>query len=230
MAKSVLIKSSIGKKYWMALTGLFLISFLTIHLLGNFQLLKNDGGDAFNVYAKFMTTFLPIKIVSYLLYGSILFHAIDGFLLAYQNRKARPVRYAMEKGGANSGWHSRSMALLGTLILIFIVTHMAQFWAQMKFGFVREVPIEGEMYKDLYTLVALAYSKTDPMGIFWTIAYVFSMVVLAFHLWHGYSSAFQTLGIRHKKFQFPIKLTSYVVAFGIPLGFAIIPIIMYIKS
>jgi succinate dehydrogenase / fumarate reductase, cytochrome b subunit len=121
--------------------------------------------------------------------------------------------------------------LLGTLILIFIVTHMAQFWGQMKFGFVREVMIEDESYKDLYSLVAIAYSKTSGfMGIFWTVAYVVSMVVLSFHLWHGYSSAFQTLGIRHKKFQFPIKITSYLVAFGIPAGFAIIPILMYINS
>ncbi len=230
MAKSVLLKSSIGKKYWMALTGLFLISFLLIHLLGNFQLLKHDGGQAFNEYAKFMTTFLPIKIVSYLLYASILLHALDGFLLAAQNRKARPIRYAKENGGANSGWSSRSMALLGTLLLIFIVTHMTQFWGQMKFGFVREVLYEGEVYKDLYTLVAIAYSKQDPMGLFWVIVYTISMVVLAFHLWHGYGSAFQTLGIRHKKFRLIAKLTSYVVAIGLPAGFAIIPIIMYFNS
>jgi succinate dehydrogenase / fumarate reductase cytochrome b subunit len=94
MAKSALIKSSIAKKYWMALTGLFLCLFLTGHLAGNLQLLIPDNAAAFNQYALFMTTNPAVKLLSYLTYISIIFHAVDGIMLAIQNKKARPIAYA----------------------------------------------------------------------------------------------------------------------------------------
>ena len=135
MAKSAFLKSSIAKKYWMALTGLFLCLFLTGHLLGNLQLLSTskDAALHFNQYALFMTTNPAVKILSYLTYISIIFHAIDGIVLTVQNRKARPVRYVMNKPGKNTIWASRNMAVLGTIILVFIVTHMVSFWARMHF-------------------------------------------------------------------------------------------------
>lgn len=136
MSKSVLLKSSIAKKYWMALTGLFLCVFLVGHLAGNLQLFMHgeEGKRAFNEYAYFMQHNPFIKILSWVTYISILFHAIDGFLLAFQNKKARPVNYAYNKPSANSSWASRNMALLGSVILIFIVTHMANFWWKMKYA------------------------------------------------------------------------------------------------
>ncbi len=135
MSKSVLIKSSLAKKYWMALTGLFLCLFLVGHLLGNLQLFMTDeaGRLQFNQYAYFMTTNPAVKILSYVTYISILFHAIDGFLLTYQNRKARPQQYAHTNRNANSKWYSRNMAILGTILLVFISTHMVHFWAKMHF-------------------------------------------------------------------------------------------------
>src|SRR6476660_8517993 len=132
MAKSALLKSSIGKKYWMALTGLFLCLFLAGHLAGNLQLIFGDALH-FNQYALFMTTNPAVKILSYVTYISILFHSIDGILLTVQNRSARPVGYAYERQEANTKFSSRNMALLGTLILIFIVTHMVTFWGAMHF-------------------------------------------------------------------------------------------------
>ena len=135
MSKSVLLKSSLAKKYWMALTGLFLCTFLVGHLLGNLQLLAGgeEGKLAFNQYAYFMSHNIFIKVLSYVTYISIIFHVIDGFMLVSQNRKARPVKYAYSKPNANSSWTGRSMAILGTLILVFIVTHMVNFWAKMHF-------------------------------------------------------------------------------------------------
>lgn len=140
MSKSVLIKSSLAKKYWMALTGLFLCLFLLGHLLGNLQLFMTDeaGRLQFNQYAYFMTTNPAVKILSYVTYISILFHAIDGFLLTIQNRKARPQQYAHTQRSANSKWYSRNMAILGTIILVFISTHMVHFWAKMHFS---EMPL-----------------------------------------------------------------------------------------
>lgn len=132
MAKSAILKSSLAKKYWMALTGLFLCLFLAGHLAGNLQLIFGSALQ-FNQYALFMTTNPAVKLLSYLTYISILFHAIDGIILTIQNRKARPIRYAKENASANSAWASRNMAVLGTLILVFIVTHMVNFWAKMHF-------------------------------------------------------------------------------------------------
>ena len=136
MSKSVLLKSSIAKKYWMAITGLFLCLFLVGHLLGNLQLFSGGeaGRRAFNAYAYFMQTNPFIKVMSYLTYLSILFHAIDGIMLAVQNKKARPVQYAMTNAKANSSSASRKMAVLGSIIFIFIATHMVNFWAKMHFG------------------------------------------------------------------------------------------------
>ena len=136
MSKSVLLKSSLAKKYCMAATGLFLCLFLVGHLLGNLQLFAGgeEGRRAFNEYAYFMAHNPAIKIMSYITYISILFHAIDGILLTIENKKARPIGYAHSNPGANSSWASRNMALLGSLILIFIVTHMAHFWYKAKIG------------------------------------------------------------------------------------------------
>lgn len=140
MSKSVLLKSSLAKKYWMALTGLFLCLFLAGHLAGNLQLFMTGeaGRLQFNQYAYFMTTNPAVKILSYVTYISILFHAIDGFLLTFQNKKARPQQYAHTQRNANSKWYSRNMAVLGTIILVFITTHMVHFWAKMHFS---EMPL-----------------------------------------------------------------------------------------
>ena len=140
MSKSVLLKSSLAKKYWMAFTGLFLCLFLAGHLAGNLQLFMSGeaGRLQFNQYAYFMTTNPAVKILSYVTYISILFHAIDGFLLTVQNKKARPQQYAHTQRNANSKWYSRNMAVLGTIILVFIATHMVNFWAKMHFS---EMPL-----------------------------------------------------------------------------------------
>ena len=96
--------SSLGKKLVMALTGLFLCTFLIVHLVGNLQLFKDDTGQAFNAYAYFMTHFTPIKVVSYLLYASIIIHALYALIISAGNRKARPIAYATQAGSQNSPW------------------------------------------------------------------------------------------------------------------------------
>lgn len=208
----------------MALTGLFLCIFLIAHLAGNLQLLdmSPEGQLKFNAYAKFMTTFPLVKAVSYLLYASILFHAFDGFLLAIQNRKARPVKYAYEKPNANSAWYSRQMALLGTLILVFIVIHMKAFWYEMHWG---ELGVDADGNKDLYTLVAAAFSQL------WYVAlYVVMMGVLAFHLLHGFASSFQSLGLNHPRYTPIIKNVGVFFAVIVPIFFALIPVWMFINA
>ncbi|POS01204.1 succinate dehydrogenase / fumarate reductase cytochrome b subunit [Flavobacterium croceum DSM 17960] len=292
MAKSALLKSSIAKKYWMALTGLFLCLFLAGHLAGNLQLIFSDAKH-FNDYALFMTTNPAVKILSYLTYVSILFHAIDGIMLTIQNKAARPVGYA-KTDGSSSSLASRNMAVLGTIILVFIVTHMVNFWAKMHFD--KNMPLvvkemnngmmaqklavgtkdspnpmfnvdekgsisdkilndiktqsqgQYDLYKkDVVTIVnkkdgevifigqkdlhkiTVAFFKDAKTGLLATILYVLAMGALAFHLWHGFQSAFQSLGINNK-FTPAIKGFGKLFAIVVPILFAIIPIIIHFKK
>jgi succinate dehydrogenase / fumarate reductase, cytochrome b subunit len=218
-----LLSSTLGRKLMMALTGLFLILFLVVHLIGNLQLLKEDKGEAFNVYAHFMTSNPLIKIVSYVNYATILIHVIWAILLTRINAKARgPQGYAVVKN--SSAWTSRNMGILGTLIFIFLVIHLKGFWYEMHWGGIATASYEGEEYKDLYAVVDAAYSQAWYVGI-----YVFSMLILAFHLWHGFASAFQTLGLNHLKYNPVIRFVGRAFAIIVPALFALIPIWMFLR-
>ena len=218
--------SSIGRKLIMSLTGLFLILFLAVHLVGNLQLLANDGGESFNLYADFMTSNPLIKTISYGLYFFILLHAVQGLILWAKNRAARGGQgYAVKVNSAvnTNARVARSMGWLGTIILVFILLHMYQFWLQMKMGAVEMVNYDGAEVKDLYTLVSAAFE--DPTYV---VIYVVSMIIIAFHLWHGFQSSFQTLGINHQKYTPFIHGLGKGYSILVPLGFAIIPILMFL--
>lgn len=218
-----LLSSTLGRKLMMALTGLFLILFLVVHLIGNLQLLKEDQGEAFNVYAHFMTSNPLIKIVSYVNYATILIHVIWAILLTRINAQARGGQgYAVVKN--SSAWTSRNMGILGTFIFIFLVIHLKGFWYEMHWGGIATATYEGEEYKDLYAVVDAAYSQSWYVGI-----YVFSMLILAFHLWHGFASAFQTLGLNHLKYNPVIRFVGRAFAIIVPALFALIPIWMFLR-
>lgn len=214
--------SSIGRKLIMSLTGLFLITFLVVHLIGNLQLLYNDGGQAFNVYAKFMTSNPFIKFTSYGLYAGILLHAIQGIILWRKNASSRPQRYAVASKSTSS-FTSRNMGWLGMIVLIFILIHMYQFWFKMKIGDLGMATYDGVQVKDLYKLVSATYA--NPLFV---IFYVLSMAAIGMHLWHGFGSAFQTLGLNHKKYTPFINTLGKIYAVVIPALFALIPIWMFI--
>ncbi len=218
------LSSSLGKKLLMAMTGLFLIIFLIGHLLGNMLIFKDDGGQVFNEYAKFMTTTPAILVLSILTYVSIIAHVIYSIVITIHNRKSRPVQYAVLNASANSVWTSRSMGVLGTFVLIFIVVHLKSFWFEMKFGSIPMVEYDSGSMKNLYLIVSEAFSQT------WYVAfYVFAMMILAFHLSHGFSSAFQTLGLSHIKYTPLIKLVGTAFSIIVPTLFASMPIYMYMK-
>lgn len=205
----------------MALTGLFLITFLVVHVIGNLQLLKDDGGEAFNVYAEFMTTNPIIKAISYILYAFILIHVIWSAILTGRNSASRGEKgYAMVRN--SSHWTSRNMGILGALIFIFLVIHLRDFWAMMHWGDIGRVNYDGHEVKDLYSVVALAFTQS------WYVAlYLVAMLILAFHLWHGFASAFQTLGLNHVKYNGVIRFVGRAFAIIVPAMFAIIPIWMF---
>jgi succinate dehydrogenase / fumarate reductase cytochrome b subunit len=217
-----LLSSTIGRKLLMALTGLFLILFLVVHLIGNLQLLKEDNGEAFNVYAAFMTSNPLIVTISYVNYACILIHIFWALLLTTRNRNARGSQgYAVVKN--SSPWTSRNMGILGTFILIFLVIHLRGFWYQMHWGGIPTATYDGVEVKNLFATVDVAYSSPLYVGV-----YVFSMLVLAFHLWHGFASAFQTLGFNHLKYNYLIAFVGKAFAIIVPALFALIPIWMYL--
>lgn len=219
------LTSSIGRKLIMSLTGLFLVLFLVIHLAGNLQLLTNDGGESFNAYAYIMTHNPLIKVISYGNYVFIILHAVIGLLIYFKNKKAKGGKYAV-KTSANGSFSSKNMALLGTLILAFIFIHMGDFWLKMKLGQLEMVTSTslGHEVKDLFTRVSAAFD--NPLLV---ASYLVGQLVLAFHLWHGFQSAFQTLGLNHKKYTPIIAGLGKIIAIVIPLGFALIPALHYLN-
>lgn len=213
--------STIGRKLVMALTGLFLILFLVVHLIGNLQLLKGDEGQSFNIYAQFMTSNPLIKIISYVNYAFILIHVIWSIILTSRNRAARGAQgYAVTRN--SSHWTSRNMGILGTFIFIFLVIHLRSFWYEMHWGGIPTATYEGTEYKNLYAVVDTAYTN-----IWFVVLYVVSMALLAFHLFHGFGSAFQTLGWNHIKYNPVIKFIGVAFAVIVPALFALIPLYMY---
>jgi succinate dehydrogenase / fumarate reductase cytochrome b subunit len=122
---SKFLTSSIGQKVIMSLTGIFLMLFLVVHLIGNFQLLKDDGGEAFNTYAYFMTHNPLIKVISYSLYAFILLHAYQGIALWIYNRSARGANKYAVNHTRPAERAARNMAWFGIVILVFILLHKA---------------------------------------------------------------------------------------------------------
>jgi succinate dehydrogenase / fumarate reductase cytochrome b subunit len=177
------------------------------------------------MYAKFMTTNPAVKLLSYLTYISVIGHIVYSILLSQHNKSARPVSYSTSKGSTNSAWSSRNMGVLGTIILIFLVVHLQSFWAQMHWGEVPMVTYEGEEYKNLYLIVNEAFKQV------WMVAlYVISMVFLGFHLSHGFASAFQTLGLNHKKYSPAIKMVGTLYCILVPSLFAAMPLYIHFTS
>ena len=219
-----MFSSTLGRKLVMALTGLFLITFLLVHLIGNLQLLKNDGGHAFNVYAEFMSTNPLIQTVSKVNFGLILIHILWSAMLSVKNRKARGEVSYKVTSGESSIWSSRNMGILGTIILVFLVIHLKDFWAQMHYGEMLTKNYDGKEVRDIYTTV------NEWFHVSWYVAlYTICMAAIAFHLWHGFSSAFQTLGLNHLKYNGLISFVGKAFSILIPALFALIPIWMFLS-
>lgn len=208
------LTSSIGNKVLMSFTGLFLSLFLVVHLAGNLQLLIDDGGESFNAYVLVMESNLLIKVIAYGLYIAIIVHTIKGIAIYLKNRQARGnVRYAV-KSTRGTTWASRSMVWLGSIIFVFIAIHMSNFWYKFKFTHLEDT--------EFYNVVDVGFQQG------WiVIFYVLGQVVLAWHLVHGFQSAFQTIGWRHGKYTKLIQNIGVGFAVLVPLLFAIIPVLMF---
>lgn len=224
--------SSIGKKLVMGLTGLFLISFLIVHVSINSTIFADlfnpdDNGQMFNKAAHFMASTVLIRIMEIGLMAGILLHIIQGYLLTIQNRQSRKIGYDQPMGSSGSTWYSRSMGLLGTLILLFLILHFTHFWIPARFteaGLDMPVEYNGVLMHDMFGLMKATFSE-----LWVVIIYVLGCFSLFWHLMHGFQSAFRTVGVSNNRYL--MLLTSLGVGFSVIVGllFALMPIAMYLK-
>lgn len=211
--------TSIGKKIQMSLTGIFLILFLVVHCYVNAQIFYMDGGARFNEAAHFMGTNFLIRTVEFGLFGFLILHIVQGLSLAASNRAKRSVRYAVSAGNKTSAWYSRSMALLGTLILLFLVMHLYKFWGPNRLS-----QFTGNGEKDLYGMMR------EEFQMLWVvIVYILGCFSLAWHLVHGFYSAFQTLGLGMHRYKGLIKMVGVAFSIIVPLIFALMPLCFYMQ-
>jgi succinate dehydrogenase / fumarate reductase cytochrome b subunit len=217
MAKENFLTSSIGKKLIVGLTGLFLISFLVVHVGINSTILLNDNGETFNTAAHFMSHNWVIRVMEIGLLLGIIAHIFMTLKLHFENKSKRPVGYAVIDGKANSKWYSRSMTLLGTLLLIFLVIHMADFWLHTK----KALYITHENEN---SYLEVKEAMQNPLLL---VIYIAGFFSLGFHLLHGFPSAFQTLGLNHKKYTPIIKAAGTAFSIIVPGLFAAIAVALF---
>ncbi len=224
MSLTKIFTASIGRKFAMGITGLFLISFLVVHCSINALIFVNDGGETFNRAAHFMATNPVIRTMEIVLFAGIIWHIIQSLVLTRMNQKARSIGYAVSGADANSKWYSRWMGLLGTLILIFLIIHLNHFWTGARFTGLDSgtVMIDGHEYDDMFGEMKLVFGQG------WVVVvYILGMISLAYHLMHGFQSAFQSLGLNHKKYTPAIKTIGLLFSIIVPLIFALMPIAVY---
>ncbi|HXS38413.1 MAG TPA: succinate dehydrogenase cytochrome b subunit [Flavipsychrobacter sp.] len=211
--------TSIGKKLQMSFTGIFLILFLVVHCYVNAQIFWNDGGVKFNEAAHFMGTNFVIRTIEIGLFAFLIIHIVQGLLLWKRNTARRSTGYAVKPKGKNktSPWYRRSMGILGSLVLLFLIVHLSKFWGPNRYA---QTFGSGEL--DLYARMK------DEFSVLWiVIFYVLGCFALAWHLVHGFYSSFQTLGLTTHRYK---KIINYIgVAFSIivPLIFALMPVSFY---
>jgi succinate dehydrogenase / fumarate reductase cytochrome b subunit len=212
------LSSSLGKKAVMAATGLFLCIFLVEHLYTNVHIFFGDGGAEFNEMSHSMVHSIFIRIVEIVLFAAIVIHVIQAIVLTKENSNARPVKYAIDGASTTSSWISRNMGLTGSVIFFFIVVHLYNFFVPY-----RVTGTVGE--PDQLTLAqktAEALSNPVYAGL-----YLVSIIILAWHISHGFASAFQSLGLNNKKYAPILRMGSIGFAILIGIGFASFPILFY---
>ena len=211
--------SSVGKKLVMAFTGIFLILFLIVHVALNACIWAMDGGEMFNKGAHFMGANVVPRILEIGLFVGFILHIVQGLMLTFDNQKARSVKYAVDYGNKGSKWYSRSMALLGTIIMLFLIIHLSHFWFPNRShqGFLLGEEI------NLFDTMKEVFSN-----IYVVIVYVISCISLGYHLAHGFQSAFKTIGVTNKRYHLMLSTLGYGFSIIVSLAFAMMPISFYL--
>lgn len=216
--------SSITKKVIMSLMGLFLITFLLVHLGLNLVLLFDKSKETFNLAAHFMGTNPVVKILEVVLFGGFIIHIFWGVILYFQNNAARPQSYAVSNNSQES-FFSKYMIHTGALVLAFLVIHLLDFWYKSRFaGGILPIQIGGVDYEDMGQLVLDKFQS--PV---YTTLYVAFLLFMGFHLDHAFQSALQSIGINHSKYTPFFKKFSRFLAVVITIGYITIPLVIYFK-
>jgi succinate dehydrogenase / fumarate reductase cytochrome b subunit len=229
MKWSQFFTSSVGKKLVMSLTGLFLISFLIIHVGLNACIWANDNGEMFNKSAHFMGTTVVIRILEWVLFAGIILHIIQGYVLESKNLSRRGKGYAVQPANKTSRWYSRTMGLLGTLLFLFLIMHIYHFWTPSRLGGLgniqplSEVEYNGKPYHNLYAEMLNVFQ--NPVIV---LLYVLGCISLAYHLAHGFHSAFRTLGVHNNRYLTMLKSVGVGFSILISIAFAMMPVSMYL--
>jgi succinate dehydrogenase / fumarate reductase cytochrome b subunit len=223
---SSFFSASIGRKFLMSVSGIFLMLFLAVHLTVNLLLIFDDTGELFNTAAHFMITNPIIRVVEPLLGLGFIVHIIWSFILEFSYWKARPVKYNKKDASASTTWISRNMIVLGLMVLVFLVIHIIDFYYVLRFtDQVSEVTIAGEHMEDTYTLVAELF-KTN---VLYDIIYIVGSILLGMHLAHGFWSSLHTLGLSNKNWMKRWQFIGKIYAIVIAVGFSVIPLYFLIK-
>ncbi len=224
MKWSEFFTSSIGKKFIMSLTGISLIAFLVVHVGINATIWANDGGDMFNKASHFMGTTVVIRILEVGLFVGLILHIIQGLVLEIQNRSRRKTGYAVSLGNRGSKWYSRSMGLLGTLLLFFLIMHLSHFWVPSRFSDLPTVDIDGKEVANQYAEIVRVFQ--NPLV---DVLYVLGCTSLLYHLLHGFQSAFRTLGVPNGKYMVLIKRVGFAFSVIVCVAFAMMPVSVYLE-
>lgn len=217
-----LTQSTIGRKFLMALSAMFLLVFLLIHLSVN--LLSIFSEDAFNTASHFMGYNPLIQFVMQpVLVAGVIFHFVMGFVLEMKNKNARPVKYAVANNSGNSSWASRNMIISGAVILAFLGLHMYDFWMhEMNYKYVEALSInETRYWEELHAKFA---------DLWRVIFYAVSFVLLGLHLSHGFQSSFQSIGARHPKYLKCVNTLGTWYSILIPLGFIVVAVFHFVTQ
>jgi len=218
---SGIFTSSIGKKMFVSLAGIFLIVFLLVHMGVNLLVIIYKDPMVYNKAAHFMSSNILIKIFEIVLFGGFLLHIIYALILQLQNWIARPKRY-LKANYSNTSFFSKFMIHTAVIILVFLVIHFMDFYIKAKFGHGAEIMVDGVVFHDFATEIVDKF-KILPFVIFYIAAFVF----LGFHLIHGFQSAFKTLGWDNRKYTPAIQVVAILYSTLVVAGFSIIPVIIY---
>ena len=224
MKWSEFFTSSVGKKLIMSLTGISLIAFLVVHVGINACIWANDGGEMFNKASHFMGTTIVIRILEVGLFAGLILHIVQGLVLEVQNRSRRKTGYAVKLGNRGSKWYSRSMGLLGTLLLFFLVMHLSHFWVPSRFTDLPTVDIDGKEIANQYADIIRVFQS--PLV---DVLYILGCASLLYHLLHGFQSAFRTLGVPNGKYIDIIRVVGYIFAVVVSVAFAMMPVSVYLE-
>jgi succinate dehydrogenase cytochrome b subunit len=231
MKWSAFFTSSVGKKLVMAITGLSLIVFLIVHVTVNALMwskvfVPEDSGEIFNKAAHWLGESLVPRVLEIGLFLFFILHIVQGYVLEATNRSKRGVGYEVKMGSKGSAWYRKSMGLLGTLIFLFLVVHLANFWIPSRFGGLEEVSYPdapGKTYAELYGRMVEVFQNQ------WiVILYVIGCISLAWHLIHGFQSSFRTLGVSNKRYLSTLRAAGFAFSIIVCFAFAMMPVSIYL--